>query len=149
MPRASRIAPSRLVMPRGPRPRHLPISPRTQAQTASIWPSRRKRMRVRSGHTVITAHPPHVRRPRLSGLQERGRVVSMDHVHGSDRFKLQNRPHTKLDFVHLSPFELNLIGSETRVLLIPRGWPCSPCRSPSPMSWAFFPPSCPDWFGTT
>jgi hypothetical protein len=36
----------------------------------------------------------------------------------------------KLDFVHLSQFASQLIGSETHLLFVLKGWPCSPCRSP-------------------
>ena len=36
----------------------------------------------------------------------------------------------KLDFIHLSQFASQLIGSETHVLFVLKGWPCSPCRSP-------------------
>ena len=34
------------------------------------------------------------------------------------------------DFIHLSQFASQLIGNETHVLFILKGWPCSPCRSP-------------------
>ena len=53
----------------------------------------------------------------------------------------------ELDFVHLSQFASKLIGSETYALFRLKGWPCSPCRSPSPVSLASLPPSFPDRCG--
>src|SRR5467141_2527255 len=53
----------------------------------------------------------------------------------------------ELDFIHLSQFASKLIGSETHVLFRLKGGPCSPCRSPSPVSLESLPPSFPDRFG--
>src|SRR5262249_14702257 len=36
----------------------------------------------------------------------------------------------ELDFIHLSQFASQLIGNDIQCSLRPKGWPCSPCRSP-------------------
>ena len=51
---------------------------------------------------------------------------------------LSSQP-SELDFVHLSQFASQLIGSETHVLFRLKGWPCSPCRSPSAVSLSLCP----------
>ncbi|HEY5870283.1 MAG TPA: hypothetical protein VI542_32735 [Candidatus Tectomicrobia bacterium] len=48
---------------------------------------------------------------------------------------------SKLDFVHLSQFASQLIGNEIPCSLPPKGWPCSPCRSPLAVPLASLHPS--------
>jgi len=54
----------------------------------------------------------------------------------------------KLDFIHLSEFTSQLIGKETVGSLHPKGWPCSPCRSPLAVPLESLPRSFLDRFGS-